>query len=217
MIYMAATGLGVRMRSFRFWLTFAGSAVALASVLLILGVWLKQWRLGLPPSADEVTRINTIVTASAYGAAILAVVFALVAYWQASGRPSLKPEITFTNHSPDDFYFIAIDMKLPPWVNTQSRPFAYSPLKKEQAKQKTGVIDTGGPELLANITLTNATKYSARNPGVRVEFDGLLFQTPSLTWTVAERWPNWNGMKSIQWMVALKTSFTASGHASCQL
>jgi hypothetical protein len=83
------------MRSLRIWLILAGSIIALGSLLAILAVWNWNYRFGLPASADKVTRLNTVVATSAYIAAIIAATFALVAYWQSSGLPSLEPEISF--------------------------------------------------------------------------------------------------------------------------
>jgi hypothetical protein len=75
--------------------TLVGSVVVLASVAIIVCVWKWDYRFGLPVNTDKITRINTVVAASAYIAAIVAAVFALIAYWQASGLPSLAPEISF--------------------------------------------------------------------------------------------------------------------------
>ena len=49
------------------------------------------------------------------------------------------------------------------------------------------------------MVLTNKTKYAARNPGLRIQFDGLLFNGIPPEWTSVERWGEWNGLKAIQW------------------
>jgi hypothetical protein len=47
--------------------------------------------------------------------------------------------------------------------------------------------------------VVNTTKYAARNPGLRIRFDGLLFNGLPAGWTSVERWGEWNGLKAIQW------------------
>ena len=83
------TFINKRTRSSRFWVAVSGSTVAIVSAVIIIGVWWQNWKLGLPSSADKITRINTVVATSAYALVFLAALFALVAYWQASGRPSI--------------------------------------------------------------------------------------------------------------------------------
>ena len=104
------------MRSLRFWIILVGSIIVIGSILAIASVWKWDVGFGLPRGADKVTRINTIVAASAYIAAIVAAVFALIAYWQASGLPSLKPEIEFF---PLDAPLWATSREPPPWVKNK--------------------------------------------------------------------------------------------------
>ena len=179
------------MRSFRVWLTLAGSIIALATVLTIVGVWVGNLKFDFPASADKVTRINTVVAASAYIAAIIAAVFALIAYWQASGRPSLRPDISFLPiYSPD---FVATFQPPPPWVNEHSMPW---PLFSQDSVL---MLERMGSGTTLTVDLFNTTKYAARNPGVRIEFDGLLFNGVPAGWTSVGRWGEWNGLKTIQW------------------
>lgn len=156
---------------FRIWLISVGSLMVLASVAVIACVWKWDYRFGLPASADKITRINTIVATSAYAAAIIAAIFALIAYWQASGLPSLEPDIRFPPfhfHSP---VFPARLQQPPPWVDASSVRFPAS--RPDNSVLMIGRV--GGSELILTVELKNTTKYAARNPGLRIQFDGLLF------------------------------------------
>ena len=181
------------MRSLRFWLTLAGSIIALASVLTIVGVWIGSSKFDLPAGADKVTRINTVVAASAYIAAIIAAIFALIAYWQASGLPSLKPEISFL---PLDAPLTATSRQPPPWVNIDWLPL---PFISHRTEHSVPILDRPPSDRILTVVLTNETKYAARNPGLRIQFDGLLFNGIPPEWTSVERWGEWNGLKAIQW------------------
>jgi hypothetical protein len=167
----------------------------LASVLTILGVWLWNFRFDLPVSADKVTRINTVVAVSAYIAAIVAAIFALIAFWQASGLPSLEPEISFLPFNSTSPAFTFTFLLPPPWVDTGAAPFS-APWRNDSAVP---ILDRASSDTLCTVVLKNKTKYAARNPGVRIVFDGLLYNAPPSGWTSVERWGEKNGQKAIQW------------------
>jgi hypothetical protein len=98
-----------------------GSTITLASVLTIVGVWIGNFKFDLPGSADKVTRINTVVAVSAYIAAIIAAIFALIAYWNASGLPSLKPHMLFhPSYGTGFLNFAVIYKQRPPWCVIQN-------------------------------------------------------------------------------------------------
>lgn len=181
------------MRGLRFWIALAGSIIVIGSLLAIASVWKWNVEFGLPRSADKVTRINTIVAASAYIAAIVAAVFALIAYWQASGLPSLEPEISFL---PLDAPLWATSGEPPPWVKVDWSPFRFIYRRTEHSVP---IIDRTNSDRILTVVLTNKTKYAARNPGLRIQFDGLLFNGIPTEWTSVERWGEWNGLRAIQW------------------
>jgi hypothetical protein len=54
-------------------------------------------------------------------------------------------------------------------------------------------------DILCTVVLENTTKYAARNPGLRIHFDGLLYNAPPYGWTSVEQWGEKNGQKAIQW------------------
>jgi hypothetical protein len=189
----------------------AGSIIALATVLTIFGVWIGNLKFDLPSSVDKVTRINTVVAASAYVAAIIAAAFALIAYWQTSGRPSLKPEVS---QSPFRFSELeARSREAPPWIRTWAKPFPrnWNDYSKENAdlftfhwgedppKSSVPMLEGVVSNTFLTVTLVNRTKYTARNPGLRIQFDGLLFNDIPSGWTPVARWGESNGLMAIQW------------------
>jgi hypothetical protein len=206
--------LRLPLRSFRFWLAFTGTAIVLASLLVILAVSLENWRLGLPAGTDKITRINTVVAVSAYGAVIVAAIFALIAYWQASGRPYLEPEIIFPGGKANELHFETI----PTWYS-DSVDFTLPPFPVDINRHNSVLLKPIDPAalgdsrgiLLGSVQVRNVRRYSARNPGVRIEFDGLIFDPihsvpgsgppTSPGWTPIERWTasGKNGFRAIQW------------------
>jgi hypothetical protein len=185
-------------RRLRFWLVSAGSVVALGSVVTIVGVWIGNFKFDLPSGADKVTRINTAVAVSAYIAAIIAALFALVAYWQTSGLPSLKPVIYFLPFDSASPVFGATPKQSPPWVDPGSEPFPIGPFPAP-IEQFVPMLDRMSSDTILTVELWNTTKYAARNPGLRIRFDGLLFNGVPAGWTAVDRWGEKNGLKAIQW------------------
>jgi len=184
---------------FRIWLTVVGSLMALASVTIIVCVWKWDYRFGLPVSTDKITRINTVVATSAYAAAIIAAIFALIAYWQANGLPSLKPKISFLPFNSADPAFQATLRQPPPWVDVNSLPLRDENSPPGDPDIPVLLLDRVGSDTILMVVLENKTKYAARNPGLRIEFFGLLFNGPPPEWTPVERWGEKNGLKAIQW------------------
>lgn len=187
---------GLEVRSFRFWITLAGTIIVAISILTITEAWIGDLKFDLPTSTDKVTRINTVVAASAYIAAIVAAIFALVAYWQANGLPSLEPEISFLPYNMADPEFLAtFRQPPPPWVDVTSPPFVL----KVSPGGAVLVPERPGSEIILTVVLRNKTKYAARNPGLQIRFDGLLFNNLPAQWTAAERWGEKNGLRAMQW------------------
>jgi hypothetical protein len=170
-------------------MSLAGVAVifVVVTIFAVIGTWVWDWNLFLPTTTDKATRINTVVAVSAYTAALVGVVIALIAYWQASGRPSLEPEITFPpSKSNEPMFDTYRPMKIPDWIDSD---------KKADVR----MLQTQDGNLLGSIVIRNSTKYAARNPGLRIAFEGLFFNALSLGWTVADSWGDMRGSKAIQW------------------
>ena len=127
-------------------------------------------------------------------AAIIAAIFALIAYWQSSGLPSLEPEISFLPFNSATAPFTATFRPPPPWVATDVAPFDSGLIADTLP-----ILDRISSDTICTVVLKNTTKYAARNPGVRISFDGLLYNVPPVGWTSVERWGEKNGQKAIQW------------------
>jgi hypothetical protein len=161
----------------RFSLVFVAVIFVAATIFAILVTWIWDWKFFLPATVDKATRINTIVAVSAYTAAALGAIIALMAYWQASGRPSLKPEITFPSLKANELVF------------------------KIDASERTDVrmLKTRDMNLFGTVRIRNSTQYAAQNPGLRISFEGLYFNAISVGWTVADSWGDMRGAKAVQW------------------
>jgi hypothetical protein len=88
----------------------------------------------------------------------------------------------------------------------EPRPFSWvalnlPPFTEHLDVDKVTTLQDTDDNLVGSVQIRNLLKYSARNPGLRIEFDGLLFNpTKSSGWAVVERWhPVFNGAKAIQW------------------
>jgi hypothetical protein len=162
--------------------------IVVVTALVIIGTWIWDWSLFLPATTDKATRINTVVAASAYVAALTGVVIALIAFLQASGRPSLRPEITFPRSKPNELVFdVYRPMQIPAWVNVGE-------------KSNIRMLQTQNNDLLGTIIIKNSTMYAAQNPGLRITFEGLYYNSPtSPGWTVADSWGDLRGVKAVQW------------------
>jgi hypothetical protein len=171
-------------------MTVMGSALALATSLVIVGVWALNWKFGFPASADKISRLNTVIAVAAYVAAMIAAGFAIVAYRQASGLPELEPVIKFQANHPNTLNFwVNPDRQIPPWVTPA-------------LSGATELVMLHSPNsMIGSVLLKNNSRYSARNPGLRIEFDGLLFNAANPYWTTVEWWTphHANGSRIIQW------------------
>jgi hypothetical protein len=128
-----------------------------------------------------------VIAVSAYAAALIGVVIALIAYWQASGRPSLEPEITFPRSLPNELVFEAYrPLQIPDWVGATTRDHAR-------------MLQIDDVSLLCTITIKNSFSYAAQNPGLQIRFEGLYLNILSAGWSVAESWGDRRGAKAIQW------------------
>src|SRR6266567_4753473 len=171
----------------RFSLVFVAVIFVAATIFAILVTWIWDWKFFLPATVDKATRINTIVAVSAYTAAVLGAIIALIAYWQTSGRPSLKPEITFPGLKANELVFKTYKpSKIPNWIDASERT-------------DVRMLKTRDMNLFGTVRIRNSTQYAARNPGLRISFEGLYFNAISVGWTVAVSWGDMRGAKAVQW------------------
>lgn len=124
-----------------------------ATVLCVALAAFADVKFGLPASTDKTTVINTVVAVGAFVLVAWGVVVALAAYVSATGSPDLTVVVAFKNSAPNNPVFEAAQKD-----SSHNIPRTYI---KPDAR------------LEASVTITNKSKYSARNPGVRISFQGL--------------------------------------------
>src|SRR5262249_26465867 len=118
---------------------------------------------------------------------------------QSSGRASLVPEIIFPGLPPNelafDVTFVEGDQGWPSWVDETAEPFGPG-----APAQRTMLARGPSGQLVGSVELRNEAGYAARNPGLRIEFDGLLCHSIEAGWQSAADWGDFrNGYKAIQW------------------
>jgi hypothetical protein len=144
-----ALGTGARTRS---WIAAVMLVAVIATTILILGTMFAGWRFGLD-HADLATRVSTVTTVCAFILVAAAFTVAVVAYAAADGRPHLEAELVFRFCEPNKPVLQAdprVDPGVPEWRWVRSW-------------RQTECV----------IKLHNRSQFAARNPGVRIELDGL--------------------------------------------
>jgi len=168
-------------------LAVVAAILIVGTIFAVTATWAWIFKFLLPATTDKATRINTMVAASAYATALVGAVVALVAYWQTSGSPSLEPEITFPGSCPNEPIFQAYrPVQIPEWTDIDQ-------------KATIRMLRAEGSGLLGAVAIKNSAKYAARNPGLRITFDGLYLKIPSPGWNIIESWGDERGVKAVQW------------------
>lgn len=169
------------------------SLVAIAAVLAAstgfatVATWAWNWSIFLPAATNKATRVNTVVAVSAYMAAMIGVIIALLAYWQASGRATLEPKITFPSLEPNKLLFDAYKpLQTPGWIDVD----------KKSAIRMLRAMDGS---LSGTIIIRNRARYAAQNPGLRITFAGLYLAEPAPGWSIVDSLGETRGIRAIQW------------------
>ncbi|MEU8936337.1 hypothetical protein AB0D30_41455 [Streptomyces sp. NPDC048409] len=163
-----------RVRDLRVWITIAAIAAIAPAPLALVGMVVRGWQFGLHTD-DRVGVATTVLTGASWLLVAVAGIVALLAYRDASGRPDLGIEITFNFSFPNEPVFSAIE--------------------SEEADQRRQVLPF--KQVTATVTLTNASLYAAKNPGVRIELEGLHGIDEQTGWH--SEWIHMIGIRSIQW------------------
>jgi hypothetical protein len=140
---------------FRWLVVTATIVLTVGTTLAILGAAFWGWDFGLG-HADQPSRINTVVAVCAFILVAATLFVALIAYLAATGRPDLEPQLHFRNSD----------------VN---RPVLRAAPSQRQIERS--------PQSVCGVVLVNRSRYSARNPGVRIELDGLAGLPAQPGWT----------------------------------
>jgi hypothetical protein len=154
------------------------TVVCLGSLFTVVGSYVWNWRYGLPVRNDtKMATINTVAVLATLIVAVLAGIVAIAAYAIASGQPDLDAVIRFEFSEPNSpRFYLARDPGEDP---------SHWPL--ESFKQLTG-----------RVTLTNRSRYAARNPGIRIRFDGISGLGDIPGWDTAV-FTHMVGVTEIQW------------------
>jgi len=165
-----------RLIQLRFLVILGTVGILVATIIAFAGVAFWNWHYGLA-THDKLLIINTVVAVGAFVLVAWGVIVALAAYVSATGSPDLSAEISFRFSSPN-------------------RP-TFSVADKEQ---RVGHWRTVAPyrQVEGRPTITNRSKYSARNPGMRIVLDGLGGISEQPGWTVIGQ-ANQIGITSLQW------------------
>jgi hypothetical protein len=152
------------------------AGILLATIIAVTGAAFWNWRYGLA-THDKLLIINTVVAVGGFVLVAWGVIVALAAYVSATGSPDLSPTITFRFSFPNRPTFSVADKA--EWPMSWRTVATYRQVEGE-------------------VTITNSSKYSARNPGVRIELDGLGGISDQPGWAVVGS-ANQIGITRLQW------------------
>lgn len=150
-------------------------ALMAGTTLAVLGTALLGWKFGLDRT-DLATRINTVAAVSAFVLVAATLFIALIAYLAATGRPDLEVRAVSWD-----------DDNLEPVLLAKPEPEPYAPNRQR--------IETWPKQTLL-LFLVNRSRYSARNPGVRVQDATSLGDQPGWTRMLDALG---SGFTSLQW------------------
>lgn len=143
-------------------------ATAVLTMAAVVGAGWLGWSFGLPVK-DRGVVLGVIAALAACILTLLGTGVALMAFLAATGEPDLDVSVYFPFSFPNRPAFLVEGRHLVPF------------------KQLSG-----------EVRVTNRSKHGARNPGVRIEFDGVLGLSEQPGWTLVE-WINTVGPVSFQW------------------
>jgi hypothetical protein len=166
----------MKLRDPRTWTTVLTTVALLLGSLAILVAVLSDWKFGLKTD-DKAVVVNTVIAAVSCAFVAVAGAVALLAYLSASGRPDLDIEITFHFSFPNAPVFSADD--------SESHPAGWRKILAFK-------------QVLGTVQLKNSSTYAARNPGVRIELEGLGGLQPQEGWE-SLTFVSTVGLTTIQW------------------
>jgi hypothetical protein len=158
----------------RLWMVLAMLSLLAGTVLAILGAMFLGWRFGMD-RADLPTRVNTVVAVCAFVLVGATLIVALIAYIAATGQPDLHPELRFRMSFPNQ---PVLEVYRP----GEGRVRQFRPWRQTECQA----------------IVRNKSRFAARNPGVRIELEGLGGLKEQDGWTILA-WANMIGPTAIQW------------------
>jgi hypothetical protein len=128
---------------------FAVAGVLSLATLAVLAAIVLPFQYGLH-NADRATVVSTVAVVATYLVAVVAGAVAWVAYRAATGQPDLTPNVRFRFDA---------EVNAPEFKVSRVHDTREFPLRVDSFMQVSGTI-----------SVSNYSAYSARNPGVRVDF-----------------------------------------------
>ncbi|WP_405879453.1 hypothetical protein OG762_12865 [Streptomyces sp. NBC_01136] len=167
------------LRNHRLLTTVMTLATVAVGTVIVLGATLGGWKLGLHTD-DRAIIVNTALVIDTCILTAVAAFLALLAYRAATGLPSLDVAVTFNFSFPNEPVFVAASGDDDEASSGEQRRIS-------NFKQS-----------LATVTLTNSSTYAAKNPGVRIELEGLGGRGEQPGWEQIA-FVTTVGMTQIQW------------------
>lgn len=133
---------------------------------------------GLPVNDDkQMATINTVAAVASFVLVLLAGAVAIVAYRFASGTPDLDVEVRF------------------PFMEANAPKFGLK--AAEPGAERREFADF--KQLDGTVVVYNRSRYSARNPGVRIHFHGIVNLLQDMDGWETTQWITTGGIAEIQW------------------
>jgi hypothetical protein len=149
-----------------------GLCVATIAAVIVAAFWNVRYAL---PTHDKTVVINTTATIGALVLVAWGVIVALAAYVSATGSPDLSPTLIFRFSFPNEPTF----------------------LYRETRGGNEKIIEPFR-QCEGSLRISNASKYSARNPGVRITLNGLGGIPEQPGWRVVAS-ENMVGIITLEW------------------
>jgi hypothetical protein len=150
--------------SVRFTVILVTIALSLSTVAAVIGAAAGNLRYGLP-THNKTDVLNTVIATGAFILVGWGVIVALAAYVSSTGAPDLSMTLRFLLSPPNEPTFLAAEGKNDQLIITNST-----------VRQTIGTV-----------VIANTSKYSARNPGLRIRLVNLSELQEQPGWTIIDR------------------------------
>jgi hypothetical protein len=159
--------------SVRFTVILVTIALSLATVAAVIGAAAGNLRYGLP-THNKTDVLNTVIATGAFILVGWGVIVALAAYVNSTGSPDLSTTVNFLLSPPNEPTFLVAKGNQPIVTNSTVR------------------------QTIGTVIITNTSKYSARNPGLRIRLVNLSELQEQPGWTIIDR-DLAGKIRAIQW------------------
>lgn len=173
--------------------------VALLAVSVATLVMLLSWAAHLGSRADDLAAAAVVLTAGAFGIAVLAGVLATFAYAESIRRPSLTVRAVITRHGEPGDVFSRDIAEVPEIPIIQGRAREELPTEYAGPRVWADASAVSGTRCWLHIALGNDGDATARYVVLTVEVGGLQARhIGAVSWTVLDKRPD-DGWVRLQW------------------